>query len=174
MALAISFGFSLLWHFVYVEIQNGAPSRLTLPGKLARNCCRRQALYVLPTELPLPSSSSFADISITRPHPWYSKRQGFRYLFFCPPAFLLRLFSRFKQSFFGWLLGEISPHLPHPPDCFRWVQKKGNLTYAASSIEKSRQVFLLSLQVKSLSFLLWVRMSVDDLDFTWKIILSCL
>ena len=44
MALAISFGFSLLWHFVYVEIQNGAPSRLTLPGKLARNCCRRQAL----------------------------------------------------------------------------------------------------------------------------------
>lgn len=25
--------------------------------------------YVLPTELPFPSSSSFADISITRPHP---------------------------------------------------------------------------------------------------------
>ena len=157
MALAISFGFSLLWHFVYVEIQNGAPLRLTLPGKLARNCCRRQAPYVLPTELLFPSSSSFADISITRPHPWYSKRQGFHYLFFCPPTFLLR---------------EISPHLP--PDCFRWVQKKGNLTYAASSIEKSRHVFLLSLQVKSLSFLLWVRMSVDELDFTWKIILSCL
>ena len=124
MALAISFGFSLLWHFVYVEIQNGAPSRLTLPGKLARNCCRRQALYVLPTELPLPSSSSFADISITRPHPWYSKRQGFRYLFFCPPAFLLRLFSRFKQCFFGWLLGKFLPTCPTSPTAFDGYKRK--------------------------------------------------
>ena len=96
-----------LWHFVYVEIQNGAPLRLTLPGKLARNCCRRQAPYVLPTELPFPSSSSFADISITRPHPWYSNRQGFHYLFFCPPTFLLR---------------EISPHLP--PTAFDGYKRK--------------------------------------------------
>lgn len=76
--------------------------KVNFPGKLARNCCRRQAPYVLPTELPFPSSSSFADISITRPHPWYSKRQGFHYLFFCPPTFLLR---------------EISPHLT--PD--QWI-----------------------------------------------------
>ena len=81
--------------------------KVNFPGKLARNCCRRQATYALPTELPFPSSSSFADISITRPHPWYSKRQGFHYLFFCPPTFLLR---------------EISPHLP--PTAFDGYKRK--------------------------------------------------
>ena len=138
MALAISFGFFLLLHFVYVEIQNGAPLRLTLPGKLARNCCRRQAPYVLPTERSMSTTCDSLQVLVLlifQSHgliPDIQRGRDFAIFF----SALLLFFSTC------------------PPDCFRWVQKKGNLTYAASSIEKSRHVFLLSLQVKSLSFLL--------------------